>query len=743
MATRERYVLRGAAAICALLLGTGLLEPVGGAVSPAVAAPSNTLSGTRPNIVLVVTDDQTLDSMPFMPYVQEQRAAGKYVYFTQAETNNPLCCPGRASLLTGQVDTRTGVQNNSQAGNIRPAETLAVPLHAAGYRTGLFGKLLNGYNDSSGIWPGWDDFQPIDSYNIYAQYNYDFLNNGVKEHHGDTPADYQVDVMAKKSLDFIDRTPTNQPLFMYVAPTATHTPFVAAPRYQDAYASTPIPLPDNWAEADVSDKPAWIQQLPLPGRGGAVSQRRKQYAAGLGVDDMLRSIDERLAATGRLDNTVVMFISDNGLSAGSNRWPSKICELRGCGSIPFLVRYPGQAGRTDTRLVTNTDIAPTIVDLAGTTLPKAPDGRSPDGRSLVPMLEDPTGTAATHPAILEHWPGGDQNGSFDTGNTGTPGFYAIRTERWRYAEVTNLAVAGNTEYELYDEVADPGELMNRAADPAYAQTRADLKNQLDVLIKDTGAQPGKPQGSWRPGNLPPPAPAEAQFLLRNSNTPGPPDLSYSYGLPGDVPLACDWNGNGVDTAGLFRDGTFLLRNTNSAGRPNKTFNFGQAGDIPLCGDWNGTGVDSIGVFRAGTFYLRNSNTAGPPTLTVSYGAPTDIPVTGDWNGDGIDSIGVYRSGRWLLSDRNKAPRTAYSFGFGGPGDQPLVGDWNGTGADRVAVRSGDTFLLRYVLAAGTPDVSVLFGTVSDRGLAGDWDGVGGASIGVARGFSSVPPPDAG
>lgn len=457
-------------------------------------APTTSLRGTKPDIVLIVTDDQTLESLEYMPYVQGQIDDGTAINFTRAEGNNPLCCPGRATILTGQVDTRTGVQNNAQAANIRPAETVGPALQSVGYRTGIFGKLLNGYTGATGVWPGWDDFQALKPRNLYNQYNYEMLNNGVLEAYGDAPEDYQVDVLTAKSLDFIDQTPADQPLFLYVAPTATHTPFVAAPRHEGAYATTPVTLPANWGEADVSDKPAWVQQLPIRGEPGAMNVRRRQYEAALGVDDMVRSIDERLAATGRLDNTVLVFIGDNGLSQGSNRWTSKMCELRGCVAVPLVVRYPGQAGRTERRLVSNIDIAPTIVDLAGTSLPV-----TPDGISLVSALEDPTGSVRTHAGLLQHWPGGSEKGSYASSRYPTPGFYGIRTPRWRYVEVTNLAVLpGKTEYELYDERDDPGEMENLGSDPAYAAIRAALQAQLYDLVRATGATPGVPQGSWRP-----------------------------------------------------------------------------------------------------------------------------------------------------------------------------------------------------------------------------------------------------
>ena len=717
------------ALLVALVLPTST-GPLPAAAPPPAAAPlpyrAPQEATTPPNVVLVVTDDQTLDSIRYMPYLQGQREAGDLVDFTQTESNNPLCCPGRATILTGQVDTRTGVENNAQATNIRPAETLAVPLHAAGYRTGIFGKLLNGYNEESAPWPGWDDFQPVVSRNIYAQYDYQIVNNSVVESYGNAPTDYQVDVLTAKAQTFVRNTPADQPLFLYLAPTSTHTPFVAAPRHQGAFADQSIPLPANFGEADVSDKPAWVQQLPIPGRGGAVSQRRNQYAAGLSVDDMIRSIDDTLAATQRLDNTVLIFVSDNGLSAGSNRWTSKMCELRGCVAVPMLVRYPGQQGRSEQRLASTIDIAPTIVDLAGTTLPVRPDGMS-----LLPAITDPTGTVPTHDALLEHWPGGNQEGNYSSASYPTPGFYAIRTDRWRYAEVTNLDAPGGTEYELYDELADPGELTNRATDPSLATVRSDLQARMYDLIRATGATPGAPQGSWRPSVAGVPDDG-LSFLLRNSNTPGPADVVLPFGQAGDVPLSCDWDGDGKDTAGVFRDGLFSLRNSLYPGPPSRQFSFGRAGDLPVCGDWNGTGVDTVGVFRAGTFYLRNSNSSGPANITSSYGRAGDQPVAGDWDGNGHDSFGVVRAATWFLSDRTGAPVTAYKFGYGRDTDRPLTGDWTARGSDTVGVRRDNVFYLRNALSGGPADIVAGYGTTADRGLAGNWDGVAGDSVGVAR-----------
>ncbi len=705
-----------------LLSGTVVITATASGAAPESTA--ETLSGTQPNIVVIVTDDQTVDSLPYMPYMREQLEVGNYINFTQAEVNNSLCCPSRATILTGQVDTRTGVMNNAQATNLDPAETFGPALQDEGYRTGIFGKLLNGYDSQSQLWPGWDDFQPLVSRNLYAQYNYMLINNGVPENYGSDPADYAVDVLTNKSLEFIDDTPAAQPLLLYVAPTATHTPYVAAPRHDGTYDKTRITLPPNFAEADVSDKPAWVRDLPVPGRGGAINVRREQYEAALGVDDMVRLIDAKLTATGRMEDTVFVFVSDNGLSLGSNRWGSKTCELRGCTSIPLVIRYPGQAGRTDTRLVSNVDIAPTLADLAGATLPVRPDGIS-----LVAALEDGTGSVRTHSGLLQHWPGGDQNGKYATATYPIPGFYGIRTERWRYVELTNLAAPGDTEYELYDEVADPGEMANLAADPAHADTRADLRAEMYDLIRATGETPGTAQGSWQPAGTY----AQPNFLLRNSNTGGPADINFLYGQDGDVALTCDWDGDGIDSPAVFRDGVFYLRNSNSAGPADRAVTFGLTTDVPVCGDWNGNGVDTIGVFRDGEFYLRNTNTSGPSNVRATYGQGGDVPVAGDWDRDGLDTIGVLRSRTWYLSDSNKVPATAHRFDYGAAGDQPLTGDWNGDGKDTVAVRRGAMAYLSNTLKGGTSDLSFGYGSVSDRGLAGNWDGLGGDTIGVVRG----------
>jgi len=463
------------------------------AAPPAQAAVASTLAGTRPNIVLLLLDDQTIEASQRMPYLQQGIANGEYINFANAEVNNSICCPSRGTILTGQVDTRTGVLTNALGQELNSSTTAVTALHQAGYRTGIVGKYLNDYTDAWGRPDGWDDFQSLVGRNVYAQYDYQISNNGVIESYGRGADNYAVDVLTAKAETFLDQSPADQPFFLMVTPTATHGPFVPAPRHKGTFATTPVPFPPNYNEPADSDKPTWVQQLPPVLDADTISKKRLQWEAALGVDDMLRSLEASLAASGELDNTVVVVMSDNGLSNGAHSWQAKRCEYRECMAVPLAVRYPGTAGRTDTRLVSNLDMAPTFLALAGVA-PLAVQ----DGVSLVGLLEDPTGVVRARPSILGHWIGGDNNGQYNPDMQPSAGFYSLRTPGWRYVEVTNTAAPGGIEYELYNQLKDPYELRNLAAQPGQANRVAQMQAAMYRLITASGGTPG-PQGTWTPG----------------------------------------------------------------------------------------------------------------------------------------------------------------------------------------------------------------------------------------------------
>ncbi len=443
---------------------------VAAAVAAATTSPAGTGPATAsaeaattatPNIVLILTDDQTYESVARMPYVSSRR----WITFPHAYAENALCCPSRASILSGQYDYHNNVVNNSTAQRLDETNTVATWLDRAGYRTGLFGKYFNAYPFGGGLYtpPGWDEWHAVYGDGTYRQYNYTIDDNGVSRSYGTAEADYLGDQLQQRAVQFVNSTPSSQPLFLYFTPTATHIPWNPAPRDVGTFSGVTMPSYPNLNEADVSDKPAWVRALPLLDLKVAATHRRREWTAALGVDLAVKRIEEALAATGRLSNTVEIFMTDNGYSFGAHRWGTKRCAYEECTHLPFLVRFPGQAPRVENRLVSNIDIAPTFADVANLTPPI-----SQDGISLVPLITNQV--TNWRGSVLQHWVGGTNVNARST--EGIPAFWALRTKRYRYVELLN------GEKELYDLNRDPFERVNRVDDPDYAAVRTQLSAQL-------------------------------------------------------------------------------------------------------------------------------------------------------------------------------------------------------------------------------------------------------------------------
>ena len=413
----------------------------------------------RPNIVFVLTDDQSLESVARMPYVSSRT---DWITFDNAFLNVALCCPSRASILTGQYSHHTGVEDNQGAASLRETETVATWLQGAGYQTALLGKYLNGYTGVR-IPPGWDEWQ---AFTKVGYFDYALNENGRIVAHGSAEADYSTDVLARRAQRFIARQ--TGPFFLYLAPTSPHAPRTAAPRHRDQFIDTPIIEPPSFNEADVSDKPAWVQALAPTDQAAMENQRRKQYRSLLAVDDMVRDLFTSLQDNGELDTTVVVFMTDNGYSFGEHRYARKTCAYEECIRTPLLVRYPGAAAKHVSALAQNVDIAPTFAHLAGVTPPIAEDGRN-----LVPLLRGVTTT--WRDSVLLHWNGRRPDSPDPEDVTDVPAFWGVRTKRYKYVELET------GERELYDLRVDPYELDNRAGDAALADIRADLAARLEVL----------------------------------------------------------------------------------------------------------------------------------------------------------------------------------------------------------------------------------------------------------------------
>lgn len=411
----------------------------------------------RPNIILIVTDDQTpLDSVQTMPFLSS-RPGGHWVEFTNAYLHNPLCCPSRANLLTGLYSHHNGVMTNGDGAKLEESSTVATWLQAAGYRTGFTGKYLNRYPWDRGPYvpTGWDDWFAIDGEESY--FNYTMNDNGTLVSYGNAESDYLTDVMAGRAESFI-RSSTG-PFFLYFAPFAPHAPVTPAPRHRTL--SIPVTRSPNFNEEDVSDKPQWIQEKPYLTETQAAArdrEREKAFRTLRAVDDAIQRMYQTLQDQGVLDNTVIVFMTDNGFMFGEHRHQGTGCVYEECLRTPLLVRYPWSQSRIEPRLVQSVDLAPTFARLAGV-FPPTPV----DGISTVPLLED-TATGWRDRLL------------FRFRGSSNPVFWAMRNERWKYAELESTG-----ERELYDLLNDPHELENLAGLPEYADLLAQLAADLDAL----------------------------------------------------------------------------------------------------------------------------------------------------------------------------------------------------------------------------------------------------------------------
>ncbi len=200
--------------------------------------------------------------------------------------------------------------------------------------------------------------------------------------------------------------------------------------------------------------------------------------------------------------------------------------------------------------------------------------------------------------------------------------------------------------------------------------------------------------------------------------------TFFYGIPGDIPIAGDWDCDGDDTVGMFRpsNGFVYLRNSNDFGAADVTFWYGIGGDVPFVGDWDGDGCDTMGIYRNGRVYLRNSNDTGFADLNFFYGVPSDTPFAGDWDNDGIDTVGLHRESTGYVFLRNSlsAGFAHMEFFFGNPGDQVIAADWNGDGTDTVAIYRPDEarFYISNINATGFAEFDFRFGNRHLEPVAG-------------------------
>jgi len=451
----------------------------------------------RPNILFILTDDQRWDATggthgvdgaaDVMPRTRAE-LAGSGVELANAFVTTPLCCPSRASILTGSYAHRTGVYKNSGAhggaDDFADAESLAVWLEDAGYRTSLIGKYLNGYQQ---LWQrnteppyvptGWSEWQGFRRVNYFDWQVVQPGPGGVYEiqEGGNGPEDYLTDVMRERAKSFISRSvAAGQPFFLYLSFKAPHLPQTPAPRHEGMFQGIAPWRPPSWNEADVSDKPLWVQALAPQDAAELDQIRIDQLEMLQAVDEAIGGnpaygivgIMEHLRSLGVADDTLVVYLSDNGWYWGEHRLRAKNNPYEEAIRTPMLVRYPKLAplARSDDRFALNIDLAPTFAELAGVGVPIAHDGAS-----LVRLL-DGTAPAWRADFLAEGWPGSHP-------------WALVRDAQWKYTELPTIpgSADGGIERELYDLAADPYELQNLAGDPAHATRLATMAARLREL----------------------------------------------------------------------------------------------------------------------------------------------------------------------------------------------------------------------------------------------------------------------
>lgn len=474
----------------------------------ALALPATaTAKPEPPNVVVIMTDDQDFRSMSAMPKTR-RLIANAGTRFDRSVVNFPLCCPSRATLLTGQYAHNHGVLwNNWPYGGYRMldgSETLPVWLGRAGYRTIHIGKYLNEYGeqDPTEVPPGWDDWHGGVDPSTYDYYGMTLNHNGRLKTYPRTERNYSTNVYTRLADRAIgDASKSGKPFFMNLAPNAPHTvaiesgatmegsPALPPPRYADVYADREMPIYPSFNEADISDKPTTLSayfptQMTEQQALELQDHWRGRMGSLLGVDDMVAEVVGKLRRTGELEDTVIVFTSDNGWILGEHRLRDPITEngkaagvkyvpYEGSSRVPLMIEGPGfPAGKRIKGVASNVDLARTIVDIAGA---RSEVGLRLDGISLLDAARKPK-TLSDRGALLETFPN----------PRGVPSYIAVRTKRYRYDQ------QDDGQEGLYDLKRDPWELESVHDDPRYDRIQAILRDAAEDLAACSGAACRKP-----------------------------------------------------------------------------------------------------------------------------------------------------------------------------------------------------------------------------------------------------------
>jgi N-acetylglucosamine-6-sulfatase len=436
----------------------------------------------RPNIIFILVDDLRWDALscmgnPIAKTPNIDRIAMEGALLKNFFVSIPLCSPSRASFLTGKYPHTHGVINNGDHSALsHKLVTFPMLLHDAGYETAFIGKWHMGVDDSPR--PGFDRWVSFKGQGVY---NGPTLNEDGKasKHSG-----YITDILNDYASKFV-RSEHKKPFLLYLPHKAVHGPFTPAERHKNLYADAVI-KPTPSLNDPLQGKPAATRKLEdasdeKAGKKGKARKQsgnerrmpenaiRSQLRALAAVDEGVGQLFKALEEANQLDNTVIIFSSDNGFFWGEHGFADKRWAYDESIRDPLLIRFPKmiKPGTVFEQFVLNIDLAPTLLELAGTPIPK-----TIQGRSILPLLKD-SKTSWRYSFLTEYY----QEKQYPR----TPTWQAVRTDRCKYINYTDLEGMD----ELYDLKADPYEMKNLINEPDSKAALKNMQAELEKLRKET------------------------------------------------------------------------------------------------------------------------------------------------------------------------------------------------------------------------------------------------------------------
>ncbi|MGH3366756.1 MAG: sulfatase family protein, partial [Nocardioidaceae bacterium] len=447
--------------------------------------------GRRPNVVIITTDDQTASEMRWMPKTRAL-LGGAGARFSDSLSPHPLCCPARAMMLTGQFAQNNGVRSNYWPYGgyyaLESENTLPVWLKDSGYQTAFVGKYLNEYGELNPLEVprGWDHWIGLVR-RTYDFYNFVTNENGTLQQQ---PGTYQTDYYGDQSVRLVRKMAArDKPFFLWESHLAPHTacpslsdsvgpgcwgPPTPSTAYHGWYDDVPMPQQrdPSFNEANVGDKPPSITKkgrYSATQRGSLTEMFQRRIESLQSVDDAVARTVDALEDAGELDDTLIIFTSDNGYLLGEHRLSGKVVPYEPSLRVPLLMRGPSvPAGVRRSATVGTVDLAPTVLAATG-----ASASVPTDGRNLLPVLK----------GEKQGWETMLIQGGPRYRTSGPEWEYrGVRTERYTYVERRRTGFI-----ELYDRLRDPYQLRNVAGEPAYAATQDELRRRLLKLQTCAGA----------------------------------------------------------------------------------------------------------------------------------------------------------------------------------------------------------------------------------------------------------------